>query len=424
MATIFLAGAQGQVGTEIEFELLKKGHKVVSATHKTLDITDKATVLSAVEASKADLIINAAAYSNVEKSEEEIAQAYNVNAIGVRNLAKAALAQDIPLIHLSTDYVFYDEKHRPHAEDDSVNSECIYGKSKLEGETFVQNSGCKHIIVRISWIFGRYGSNFVKAMLSMAQEQQEIAVVCDQLGNPTPAQAVAECMVKLSDKLLETKDFDEWGIYHYCGQDAVTWDQFAHHIFEQALKLKAIPHEVSVVPITSDEFKSKAKRPVDSRMSCERIKKVFDIDQPAWQDFLPAVIESYQRQCDGKPPVDNYDANTSLINSILNDQDALEKLWSEQQEEKAKQETDSNDAKSEHDASSKDVLNAKSDAAKDSSTSKDAKSKDKKAKADKSEDASSDSKSTKAESKSDAKAADSKRSRGRSHSKDNKKSKK
>lgn len=419
MATIFLAGAHGQVGTEIEFELLKKGHKVVSATHKTLDITDKATVLSAVESCKPDLIINAAAYTNVEKSEEEIAQAYNVNAIGVRNLAKAALAQDIPLIHLSTDYVFYDEKRRPHTEEDPVNSECIYGKSKLEGETFVQNSGCKHIIMRISWIFGRYGSNFVKAMLSMAQAQKEIAVVCDQLGNPTPAQAVAECIAKLTDKLIETKHFEEWGIYHYCGRDAVTWDHFAHNIFEQALKLKAIPHEVSVVPITSDEFKSKAKRPVDSRMSCDRIKKVFDIDQPVWQEFLPSVIEAFQRQCDGKAPVDNYDANKSLINSILNDQDALEKLWSEQQEEKAKKAKEAKDGKSSKEdkvkASSKgESASKEQEKTKDAEKDKDSNPKDTKDKSPKSDDAA-DSKSAK---------SDLKKSRGKAHSKDSKKSKK
>lgn len=413
MATIFLAGAHGQVGTEIEFELLKKGHKVVSATHKTLDITDKATVLSAVESCKPDLIINAAAYTNVEKSEEEIAQAYNVNAIGVRNLAKAALAQDIPLIHLSTDYVFYDEKHRPHTEDDPVNSECIYGKSKLEGETFVQNSGCKHIIMRVSWIFGRYGSNFVKAMLSMAQAQKEIAVVCDQLGNPTPAQAVAECIAKLTDKLIDTKDFEEWGIYHYCGRDAVTWDHFANNIFEQALKLKAIPHEVSVVPITSDEFKSKAKRPVDSRMSCERIKKVFDIEQPVWQDFLPSVIDAFQRQCDGKPPVDNYDANKSLINPILNDQDALEKLWSEQQEEKAKKDKEAKEAKDDKDESSskEESASKEQETTKDASKSEDSKTKDKSSKVDDAVD----SKPAKTEAK---------KTRSKAHSKDSKKSKK
>ena len=330
MATIFLTGSQGQVGTEIEFELLKKGHKVVSANHSTLDITNKDFVLSAIEESQADLIINAASFTNVEKSEEEIAQAYNVNAIGARNLSIAAHANDIPLIHISTDYVFDDDKNYPHNEDDAVNSECIYGKSKIEGETYVQNSLCKYIILRSSWIFGRFGSNFVKAMLTMAQEQTEIAVVCDQLGNPTPAQSLADCIAKIADRLIDDKDFNEWGIYHYCGFDAVTWDQFARVIFDHAIKMNAIPHEVSVVPISSQEFNSKAKRPFDSRLSCEKIKEVFAIEPPLWEAYLPAVIESYQRERQGLTPIDNYDHKFSAIAPIFHDQEALEKLWSEQ----------------------------------------------------------------------------------------------
>lgn len=312
MAKILLTGARGQAGSDIEFALLKAGHTVISATHKTLDISQADHVMSAVLDSRADAVINAAAYSNVEKAGDESSLAYNTNAMGARNLAKACAQAQIPLIHLSTDYVFSDNKHAPHKEDDPTFTECFYGKSKLDGENMIISSGCRYLIVRTSWLFGRFGRNFVKIMLSMAQDRDEIAVVCDQLGNPTPVRPLAEALVKMTEQALKP-DFDKFGIYHFCGEDATTWDEFARTIFALACQMNVLSHDVNVISITSNEFKSKAKRPSDSRLDTSKVREVFDLEIPYWPNYLSEVIQSYVRECQGLLPVENYDNTMGIL---------------------------------------------------------------------------------------------------------------
>ncbi len=439
MARIFLTGASGQVGRDIEFALLKQGDVVISSTHRTLDITNLDDVMSAISSSNADLVINAAAYTNVEKSEDESAIAVNVNALGPRNLAKACLSCNIPLIHISTDYVFSGGKRKEHVETDPTKVECEYGRSKLDGErniidcniplihistdyvfsggkrkehvetdpTKVEceygrskldgerniiDSGCKHLIVRTSWLFGCFGRNFVKIMLSMVQERSEVAVVCDQLGNPTPVRPLAECLVKmanrvLSDKdfdnwgiyhfcgyepttwdnfaraifananrmglldhsvnvvsissrVLSDKDFDNWGIYHFCGYEPTTWDNFARAIFANANRMGLLDHSVNVVSISSEEFKSKAKRPADSRLNCDKIASVFGVKLPYWEDYLGEVIHAFYRERQGLTPVEDYDHTISIIDHITNAQElfAIVKQQEQEQEQSAAQE--------------------------------------------------------------------------------------
>lgn len=306
MALIFVTGAHGQVGREVELSLLKAGHRVVSAPHSALDIIKPDHVLSAILDSKADAVINAAAYANVEKAEDESSLAYSANAIGPRNLARACAQAGIPLIHISTDYVFADRKKQPHTESDPTTTECIYGKSKLDGENFIIASGCKYLIVRTSWLFGRFGRNFVKIMLSMAQERSELAVVYDQLGNPTPVRPLAEALVKMTEMAL-TPNFTDFGIYHYCGYQATSWDEFARAVFAQAQQMKVLTHEVNVLSISSNDFKSKAKRPHDSRLDCIKIQQVFGLEMPFWPDYLGEVITAYVREGQGLPPVEDYD---------------------------------------------------------------------------------------------------------------------
>lgn len=314
MALIFLTGSQGQVGSEVELALLQAGHKVVSAPHRALNIMQEDHVLSAVLDSKADAVINAAAYANVEQAEEESTLAFGTNTLGPRNLALACAQADIPLIHLSTDYVFSDHKHAPHYEDDPTHAECIYGKSKLDGENLILASGCKHLIVRTSWLFGRFGRNFVKIMLTLAKERKELSIVCDQLGNPTPVRPLAAALVKMTEAALRP-EFNDYGIYHYAGMEPTSWDEFARAIFAQAMEQKALNHEVKVRSISSNDFKSKAKRPVDSRLDCAKIEQVFGIKPPKWQEFLGEVITAYMRECQGLTPVDGYDNTTSLVES-------------------------------------------------------------------------------------------------------------
>lgn len=302
MAKILLAGASGQVGKEVELALLKRGHTVVSCPHSALDISNADRVLSAVIDSKAQAVINAAAYTNVEKAETETAVAYSVNALGARYLAQACKQADIPLIHISTDYVFSDDKGQEHQVDDPVHTECSYGKTKLEGENYVQASGCKYLIVRTSWVFGRFGRNFVKIMLSMGQDRSEIAVVCDQLGNPTPARPLAEALVLMTEQALKP-DFKDFGIYHFCGYDSTTWADFACTIFDLAYQMKVLNHQVAVLPINSSDFKSKAKRPHDSRLNSDKTTDVFGIQLPQWSNFLGEVINAYVRECQGLPVI-------------------------------------------------------------------------------------------------------------------------
>lgn len=313
MAKIFLTGASGQLGCEVELALLQQGHTVVSTNHRTLDITNADMVMSAICESNAQVVINAAAYTNVEKSEEEPSLAVNVNALGPLNIAKACLACDIPLIHISTDYVFSDSKNKEYLESDDTKVECEYGRSKLEGESFIINSGCKHLIVRTSWLFGCFGRNFVKIIVSMAKERTSLAVVGDQLGNPTPAQPLAQCLVTMAQRVIDDKDFNEWGIYHYCGYEPTTWDNFARSIFAKAYEMGMLDHEVMVKTVTSQEFKSRAKRPSDSRLNCDKVAAVFNVQLPYWEDYLPSVLHAFAREMQGFTPVENYDHTISVI---------------------------------------------------------------------------------------------------------------
>ena len=321
MARIFLTGANGQVGKDVELALLRQGHTVIAANHRTLDITEADRVMSAICDSMPDLVINAAAYTNVEKAEDEPSAALNVNALGPRNIAKACAACNIPLIHISTDYVFSDVKRREHRETDPVKPECEYGRSKLEGENCIINSGCRHIIVRTSWLFGAFGRNFVKIMLSMVQERSEIAVVCDQLGNPTPVRPLAEALVIMAQRILEDKDFADYGIYHFCGYEPTTWDNFARTIFARAIPMGLLNHDVNVLSITSEEFRSKAKRPRDSRLNCDRIREVFGIEPPYWEDYLGEVMHAWGRERQGLTPVEDYDHTISIMDRITNPED-------------------------------------------------------------------------------------------------------
>lgn len=302
MAKVLLAGASGQVGKELEIALLQRGHTVVSCPHSALDVGNADSVMSAVIDSKAQAVINAAAYTNVEKAESETAVAYSVNALGARYLAQACKQADIPLIHISTDYVFSDDKGQEHQVDDPTHTECTYGKTKLEGENYIQMSGCKYLIVRTSWVFGRFGRNFVKIMLSMGQDRNEIAVVCDQLGNPTPARPLAEALVLMTEQALRP-DFNNFGIYHFSGYDAATWADFAFAIFETAYQMKVLNHKVAVLPISSKDFKSKVKRPKDSRLNCDKTIEVFNIQPPQWSEYIGEVISAYVRECQGVPIV-------------------------------------------------------------------------------------------------------------------------
>ncbi len=296
---VMVTGAAGQLGRELEEALLRQGHSVISCPHQSLDITNLQAVLSAVEAGKPGCIINGAAYTNVEKAETDIMKAYLVNAVGASNVAMACATYDVPLIHISTDYVF-SQGRGPWRESDKTKTACEYGRTKLCGEEFVYKSGCRHLIIRASWIFGRYGSNFVKTMLRLGQTHGEVKVVDDQKGNPTPALALAEDIASKILPVFVSEDFDDCGIYHYAGMQSTTWDEFARAIFKIAHEDGLIPAEVLVKSIPSYEYPSKVERPADSSLDCTKICKRFDLGMPMWIDYLPAVLHSaYEELTEG-----------------------------------------------------------------------------------------------------------------------------
>ena len=289
---VMVTGASGQVGRELEIALLNRGHEVLLCPHERLSICDKEAVEAAVAEGVAQLVINAAAYTNVEKAEGEgQTAAFEVNALGAGILAGAAARHGLPLLHISTDYVFSKETGRPHDEDEDTCVKCVYGRTKLEGEERVMAAGGNSLIVRASWIFGRFGRNFVKTMLRVAQERGEVAVVSDQRGNPTPARALAEALVLMGERVL-TSDEDLRGIYHFAGAEATTWDEFAREIFRTARILNCLNHDVKVKSIASFQYQSAVTRPFDSRLNCDRLNRVFGIGMPVWQDYLPETLRA------------------------------------------------------------------------------------------------------------------------------------
>ena len=217
---------------------------------------------------------------------------HEVNAYGPKYLAKAAKLADIPLIHISTDYVFSSENGRPHREDDTVEAQCVYGKSKLEGEENIIACCSKYLIVRSSWIFGRYGNNFVKTMLRLAGKYDAVSVVSDQKGNPTPARALAEALCIMTHEALKP-DFKDYGIYHFAGNPAITWDEFARSVFKYAKLAGFIQKDMVVKSILAKDYPSKAVRPYDSRLDTNKINEVFKIDLPDWHDYLPETVGEF-----------------------------------------------------------------------------------------------------------------------------------
>ena len=244
---VLITGSNGMLGHDL-IEVLKDNHELILTTSKTLDITDKNHVIEFICENKPDIVINSAAYTNVDGCEENQETAYNINGDGVRNLALGCSEIDCPLVHISTDYVFNGENTRPWVEDDEIGPISIYGKSKLKGEEAILEILDKFFIVRTAWLYGINGGNFPKTMLELAKNHSEITVVYDEVGTPTYTPDLAEAI----SQLIET---DYYGIYHITNSGSCSWCEFARYIFEVAGK------NVNVIPVTASEFARPAPRP-------------------------------------------------------------------------------------------------------------------------------------------------------------------
>ena len=286
---ILITGAQGQVGTELVTIANQHGFGVIAAGRAELDISQPKSIGKFIESQSPNIVINAASYTAVDKAEEEQEIAYAINRDGAANLAMVCKEHNIPLLHISTDYVFDGTKKDAYSESDNTSPLGIYGTSKWQGEEGIREKCPQHIILRVAWVFGAQGNNFVKTMLRLGKERDELNVVADQFGGPSPAKYIAETLIALAEKYKKDKTL-EWGTYHYCGTEKTTWCEFAKEIFKQAKEQGLIEKEIKVNAITTEEYPTSAKRPANSMLDCSKIKKTFGIEMPSWKTALNQVL--------------------------------------------------------------------------------------------------------------------------------------
>ena len=289
MFKVLITGAKGQVGTEL-IKAAPADFKVIGLGSDQLDITKQQHVKAAITQYQPDLIINAAAYTAVDKAESDSAIAFAVNEQGVAWLAQAASDTNIPLFHISTDYVFDGTANSPYKETDPVNPQSVYGASKLAGEQVLASTLSKHIILRTSWVFGTTGNNFVKTMLRLGAERDELSVVADQYGCPTSATSIAAVLWKLA-QTYATKGSLPWGVYHFSNSPACTWYDFACEVFAQAVGAGLLDKKPTVHAITTAEYPTPAQRPKWSVLDTEKIEDFSKIKVKTWQQQLSELLK-------------------------------------------------------------------------------------------------------------------------------------
>ena len=284
-----LAGAGGQIGWEIGRRAAGRGISLDGFPRNDLDITRPDSIDHALERSRPDLVINAAAYTKVDLAESEPDAADRVNRAGPGLLAERCAAAGIPLIHISTDYVFDGSKRTPYLESDPISPLGVYGRSKAEGEAEVRRKLSRHLIIRTAWVYGFHGSNFVKTMLRLGRERARIRVVHDQLGCPTAASDMAEAIWTLARR-IESGEEIPWGTYHYCGDGIISWHRFAVEIFRVAQRF-GYPFSPEIEPIPSSEYPTPVRRPSYSALDTTRISDKFGIYARPWRESLTEVVE-------------------------------------------------------------------------------------------------------------------------------------
>ena len=282
---VFITGAHGQVGYALQAQALQLGWQVRAVDRDALDITDADAVSAAIGAFSPDAVINAAAYTAVDRAEAEPDLAFSVNRDGTASLARVCGAAGIPLVHYSTDYVFDGSKTGAYVEDDPVAPLDVYGASKLAGEQALRTHCFRHLILRTSWVFSAHGHNFVKTMLRLGAERAQLRVVADQQGKPTAAAELARLTCEILPKAK-----DRWGIYHVAQPSVTSWHGFAEAIFFEANRQGFDLKVTDVQAITTAEYPIPARRPVNSELNCERLEAAFGVSIRPWRESLAEVI--------------------------------------------------------------------------------------------------------------------------------------
>lgn len=288
MINVLVTGAKGQLGSELAAAAPhKKEYRFVWTDVDRLDIADRSAVEALVKAEKINLIVNCAAYTNVDRAESDPDTARRINVEGCESLAAAALHHGACLIHISTDYVFDGTGHRPYTEEDPSSPLGVYGKTKREGEKRIVESGCLSAILRTSWLYSPFGNNFVKTMLRLGGEKPSLGVVFDQVGTPTYAADLARTILAIAPSVIEKGLRGE--TYHFSNEGVTSWYDFADQIFEiAALQCRALP-------ILSRDFPSAAPRPAYSVLDKSKIKRDFSLEIPHWRDSLKECIAHLSR---------------------------------------------------------------------------------------------------------------------------------
>lgn len=279
--TILVFGKTGQVARE-----LQALGNVTCLSRNEANLSDPESCVEAIRKHSPSGVINAAAYTAVDRAEDEATVAARVNGWAPAAMAKACAEMDLPFVHISTDYVFDGSGNEPWKPDQLTNPKNAYGLSKLMGEKAVREAGGRYAILRTSWVFSSHGSNFVKSMLKLSEDRDQLYIVADQVGGPTPASAIAQTCLDVVDQLAN--DASKAGTYHFSGAPDVSWKEFAETIFAQAGR------EVTVKGIPTSEYPTPATRPLNSRLDCSSLEQAFGIARPDWRRGLQNVLKDME----------------------------------------------------------------------------------------------------------------------------------
>ncbi len=285
--SILITGSNGQLGSE--FQELSSVYRSMAFDFidvEDLDLTDKDSVEEFFKKNCYDYVINCAAYTAVDKAESDEETAIRVNADAVGLLGEVTARYDTRVIHVSTDYVFDGTANRPYAENDKVNPVSAYGRSKLKGEKLLSENNPDSIIIRTAWLYSRFGNNFVKTMLRLGKERDELRVVFDQVGSPTYAADLAEAILTIINKTEAGKNKFVPGTYHFSNEGVISWYDFAYHILDLSVT------ECKMIPVLSEEYPAPAPRPAYSVLNKGKIKEIYGIDIPYWYESLKKMLDS------------------------------------------------------------------------------------------------------------------------------------
>jgi dTDP-4-dehydrorhamnose reductase len=289
---IFLIGKKGQLGYALEARL-NNLHQVFATDRKNLDLKNIYSFKNIVDKFKPELIINAAAYTDVDRAEVDRDLAFQINALAPKFLSAAAKDLDIPIIHFSTNYVFNGLKDTAYQEEDKPSPISIYGKTKWQGEVYVQNNP-KHIILRTGWLFSSYGSNFLKEIIRLSQERNTLNVVNDQWGSPTPVKLVTDAIEVIISRLNSERCQEIFGTYHVTSSGKANWHEYSKKILEvlECKGVKTLLKKEYLLPVNSLQYPQKAKRPFNATMSTDKFNKTFLFDFPSWDAEIENTISS------------------------------------------------------------------------------------------------------------------------------------